>query len=373
MGSPSNASRASEPGSDAIFVTDSDCRIVGANNQAEILCGRVLADVKQACISSVFEGVEKGRLTGAIHDVVAMVASGSEPKPRLETDLKLLGVDGQEVDAICTDLPLAGHRFVQVALRDVSAYTDFEKTLRDAKVYAEEASRSKSEFMAVMGHELRTPLNAIIGYCDIMKREMFGPLGSPQYVSYLTDILCSGQRLLDLVSDILDIANAAGGKIKLREELFEPALLLNALSESFREAAEEKQVVVRYGADIGPLRIRGDLARLTQAVGHIVGNAIKFSGEGGAVDVTLGRQEDGGLSMIVADQGIGMTEEGIAQGLAMFSQVDSRLARKYEGAGIGLPLARLLLEAHDGGIELESTPGKGTRVSLYLPPDRLTA
>jgi PAS domain S-box-containing protein len=261
-----------------------------------------------------------------------------------------------------------GARFLTVL--DVTARRQAEQALIGAKEEAELASRSKTEFLANMSHELRTPLNAIIGFGDILMREIFGPLGDPHYVDYARDIHDSGQHLLEVINDVLDISRVEFGKLELAEEPVDVGELVDAGMRLMRDRVEAAGLgLSRAVADDLPF-IMGDGRRLKQVLINLLSNAIKFTPKGGRVTVRATTSDDG-LRIAVEDTGIGIAAEDIATAMRPFGQIDSRLSRKHEGTGLGLPLCRSMVEMHGGRLELDSTPGIGTKVTIWLPPARL--
>lgn len=245
--------------------------------------------------------------------------------------------------------------------------------LRRAKEEAEAASRSKSAFLAAMSHELRTPLNAIIGFSDMMRGETLGPLGAERYREYSALIGDSGRHLLDVINDVLDVSRIETGALTLDEGVVDLEQTVDAALSMIRDRAEAAHLSL--GADLprpAP-RLRGDARRIKQILLNLLSNAVKFSTDGGAVNVTAAVDDRGGLRVVVADTGIGMAPEDIPTALEVFGQVDSRLERRFEGTGLGLPLSASLMALHDGRLDVDSAPGQGTRVTLTFPAQRVLA
>jgi signal transduction histidine kinase len=234
---------------------------------------------------------------------------------------------------------------------------------------AEAASQTKSEFLANMSHELRTPLNAIIGFSDILHRTYYGPLTAKQK-EYVEDIRSSGKHLLDVISDILDMSKIETGKLELREADVELTEVVQACLPLIRERAQEGEVALRVDLPSRPVFVRVDETRFRQIVLNLLSNAVKFTAAGGQVAVIATCNHDG-LALKIQDTGIGMTDADIAVALQPFRQVDNSLSRRYEGTGLGLPLAKELIRLHEGGLHIDSAPGHGTTVTIRLPATRL--
>ncbi len=260
----------------------------------------------------------------------------------------------------------------------VSMYNDIterqraEDGLREAKESAEIANRTKSEFLANMSHELRTPLNAIIGFSEIITDQLFGPIGSPRYTEYSRDILASGRHLLNLINDILDVSKAEAGKIELHDEPVAVADTIGSAMRLVSARAKENGLTIDIVAPAGDgIVLNADPLRLKQIVLNLLSNAVKFTAAGGSVTVTYDIAPDGRFVLEVADTGIGIAEEDLPIVLTPFGQVDSKLARKYEGTGLGLPLSQALVKLHKGELKLRSEVGVGTAVSFTLPAERV--
>ncbi|MDP2125231.1 MAG: HAMP domain-containing sensor histidine kinase, partial [Parvibaculum sp.] len=236
---------------------------------------------------------------------------------------------------------------------------------------AASADKAKSQFLATMSHELRTPLNAILGFSEIMAYETFGPLGSTRYKNYADDILKSGRHLLSLINDVLDFTRADAGALLLTDENIDIAEAITDAARMIEAQATNGNVTLHIETDETLPHMRADHRRVRQVLLNLLSNAVKFTPPGGDVHVTTAI-EDGGLVIRVIDTGIGIAAEDIPVALERFGQIDSDLARKYEGTGLGLPLSKCLMEHHGGTLEIESESGRGTTVSLRFPEERIS-
>jgi signal transduction histidine kinase len=247
------------------------------------------------------------------------------------------------------------------------------KVLTEAMNEAQTADRAKSEFLANMSHELRTPLNAIIGFSEILKGEVLGPLGGAKYQQYAEDIHGSGRHLLEIINDILDLSRIEAGHMELNETMVAPAAVIAACNTLVRQRAEAAQLDLTIEQDPSLPRLRADERVLKQVLLNLLSNAIKFTAPGGLVRLRTERAPDGGFRVIVADTGIGIAPADIPRVLMPFGQVDGSLARSYEGTGLGLPLAKSLIELHGGRLDVASELGRGTTITVSLPAERFRA
>ena len=235
----------------------------------------------------------------------------------------------------------------------------------EEKTRAEEANQAKSKFLANMSHELRTPLNAIIGFSEIMESGMFGPLGAEKYSEYCTDIRGSGQYLLEVINDILDMSKIEAGRIRLDFEDLELDALLAESMRVVSAKAQEKQleVVSRISPD---LHLRADRRAVKQIALNLLSNAVKFTPAGGRI-VVRGRLADGCIVLGIADSGIGIARDALTRLGRPFEQVESQLTKSHQGSGLGLAIAKSLVELHGGRMRIRSALGRGTLVVVRLP------
>jgi two-component system cell cycle sensor histidine kinase PleC len=245
-----------------------------------------------------------------------------------------------------------------------------QNELQDALRAAEIANRSKGLFLATVSHELRTPLNAIIGFSELLVNRIFGPLGDPHYEDYARDIQSSGQHLLSLIEDVLDLSRVEMGQIRPR--LGRVDLRREARSAIAMVQARRNQDIAEITLEIptGFPDLNADARLIRQILINLISNAVKFTPPTGRITVSASTDDDGVL-MVVADDGIGIDPKDHAKVLRPFEQADNRLSRRYDGVGLGLPLAKAFVESHGGTLELESAIGVGTTISIRLPPDRI--
>jgi PAS domain S-box-containing protein len=254
-------------------------------------------------------------------------------------------------------------------VEDVTERHRAQQKLRAALAEAEEASRAKSAFLAAMSHELKTPLNAVLGFSEIIRDEMLGPIAPERYRGYAEDIHASGKRLLTIVSDVLDVAQLSGGAITLTPQSYSAKALIDESVTLARLATKDEREVTVDIPDIFPA-VEVDSKRLRQAIANLVCNALKFTPPGGRVTVSVRLERSGGMSFVVTDTGIGMEPQTIAAALEPFRQLDRSLSRRFEGAGLGLSITKSIVELHGGVLLIESAVGEGTTASIVLPASR---
>jgi two-component system, cell cycle sensor histidine kinase PleC len=263
--------------------------------------------------------------------------------------------------ATITDLRQSQHALE----RQTGELADLAGKYAEEKTRAEEANQAKSKFLANMSHELRTPLNAIIGFSEIMESGMFGPLGAEKYSEYSRDIRESGQYLLDVINDILDMSKIEAGGIHLSLEAVElDRLLADCMRVVFGRANEKRLTLTSHIAPC--LELRADRRALKQIVLNLLSNAVKFTPDGGAVTVH-GRLRGGLVSIVIADNGIGIPKDALHKLGRPFEQVESQLTKRHQGSGLGLAIAKSLAELHGGQMRIRSVLGIGTTVVVRLP------
>jgi len=232
---------------------------------------------------------------------------------------------------------------------------------------AEQSSRSKSMFLASASHDLRTPLNAIIGFSDMIRSEVLGPVGNPRYREYVEHIHDSGKLLLNITDDILDLSKIEAGRREMAPTMLDGCEIAEACLNVVAIEATAKGVALGVEAEHA-VRIYADNMALRQILLNLLSNAITFTPAGGRVTVRIARENGGGAAVDVVDTGIGMTADGIEVALEPFGQIDKTSQPRGRGTGLGLPISVRLTELHGGRLTIASTPGKGTTVRATFPP-----
>jgi PAS domain S-box-containing protein len=358
-----------EAASDAVFIVDRERRIVSANRQAQGLFGRGEQDMVAMPLFDLF-APESQRIVRHQFDVLA----------RGETDGPV--TDGREVAAhVGANAHLAllmtigrigeaGDRFC-VVLRDITAWKKQEHELVAAKLQAERASRAKSDFLAKISHEIRTPLNSIIGFSDVMIEERFGPIGNERYREYLKDIRASGEHVVSLLNDLLDLAKIEAGKLELNMV----AVNLNEMIQScvmlMQPQANREHIIIRTSLMASVKPVLADAKAVRQIVLNLLSNSIKFTGAGGQVIVSTAHGDDGSAMMRVRDTGIGMNESDLAAALEPFRQLATAARWGSSGTGLGLPLTKALVEANRAKFAISSKVNEGTLVEITFPASRV--
>jgi len=346
---------------EAVVLVDAEDRIVIANSR--------LADFFPTLAPQLASGMS---FTEAFRQV-EQLAGASAPGP-VEAD-----ADGADAAPTSSEreLRLADGRWLRISrspiqeggfflvISDFSDVKEREERLTEARRQAEAASEAKSTFLANMSHELRTPLNAIIGFSDVMANEVLGEL-NPSYIQYTHDIRQSGRHLLEIISSVLDLSKSEANKLTLTCSTVDLSEIIKASVTMMRDQCSRAKLTLLAVLPPDPIEVLGDPAKLRQVVLNLLSNAVKFTDTGGTITVSAAATE-GAAVIRVTDNGIGMSAEEIPIALSAFGQIDSRLARRYEGTGLGLPLSKAIVELHGGGITIDSAHGKGTSVTVTLP------
>jgi PAS domain S-box-containing protein len=369
---------------DALMTTDPRGIITDVNKQTEALTGCTRDELIGAPFKNYFTDPE--RAEAGINRVLNVGKVTNYELTARARNGKLTVVSYNATTFHDRDRSLQG---VFAAARDVTELKLFEQRLQQKNVELEDASRMKSEFLANMSHELRTPLNAIIGFSEVLKDGLMGEM-TDQQRGFIGDIFGSGKHLLSLINDILDLSKVEAGKMLLDLEAVQvSSLFVNSLS-IIREKAAARHIRLAMDAAEGLGCIQADARKVKQIVYNLLSNAVKFTVEGGQVTLRAGRvlraevgqlsgswtgrsfpMADNGfaefLKISVTDSGIGISPEGLEHLFKPFSQIDSGLARKFEGTGLGLAMVKLLAELHGGAVAVESAVGEGSCFTVWLP------
>jgi signal transduction histidine kinase len=266
-------------------------------------------------------------------------------------------------------LATLGRSFEKIRLEE-KAHMAFQE-LEKAKNQAEASSRAKTEFLKAISHELRTPLNAIIGFSDVLIGQGFGPLGSERYLDYARSIQENGDKLLNIINNVIDIAKLDSHKLELHEDSVQLRKLISTAIESVELKAKESGLTLAIDLPQELPFVIADEPKLRQVFMNLFSNAVKFTESPGKISLTVRWASKGNLEFEVADSGIGIEADKIPEVFKPFSQTDMGLDRSFDGMGLGLPIARAIVQLHGGDLKMESTPGKGTKVSFYLPEARI--
>jgi signal transduction histidine kinase len=261
---------------------------------------------------------------------------------------------------------LLGHR-VKFVLR----MSEVERRLRDATRQAEAANRAKSNFLTNMSHELRTPLNAIIGFSETMRGEILGPLGDERYADYANDIYQSGTHLLQLVNTMLDLSKVDAGMMVLCEDIVAVEPVVRAALALVQDKATKHGINLNLSLVSPAPLVMADEVRLKQILINLLSNAVKFTPDNGEICILVHRTPEGDIDFVIRDTGIGMAPEDIPRIKESFVQLDDPTSKRYDGTGLGVPLAIALAKLHGGSIVYESQIGVGTTATLRLPATRV--
>jgi two-component system cell cycle sensor histidine kinase PleC len=295
---------------------------------------------------------------------------------RSSGEMKLVKRDGSIANTLYTSATLElsqRRRFQVTTIMDITLRKQMEISLRVAKEQADAANHAKSAFLANMSHELRTPLNAIIGFSEIMMTGTFGPLVNPKYQEYMSDIHSSARHLLEIINEVLDMSKIEAGRVELDEHEINVPDAIESVVRMMASRAFSGGISLDTHIEEGIPDLKGDPRLVRQVLINLVSNAVKFSKSGGKIDVAASMRGDGDMQIIVSDTGIGIPRDKIRQALEPFGQIHdyAHASVENQGTGLGLPLARAMVELHGGYLQLESDSGSGTRVTIVFPPHRI--
>ena len=357
-----------ENSSDVISIIDADGVIRSESPALERMSGFSRDELMNREVSTLVHPDDREHLLAVLSDVAAT------PDGMETVEYRVSHKDGtwltmESIAKNMLDNPVV--KGVVVTSRDISERRRAQDSLMAAKEEAEYANRSKTEFLANMSHELRTPLNAVIGFAGMIGQEIYGPLGSPKYLESAAHIDESATHLLGLINDLLDVSKIEVGKMDIFEEDFDVGPTIEQILRMIEPRAIEAGVTVSSADSGEPPGLRADKRMLKQMILNLVSNAVNFTPQGGSVIVGAEVDSGGALAISVCDTGIGMAEEDIPTALAAFGQIRSGTQPRDKGTGLGLPLTKSLIELHDGEIEITSTVGVGTTVTIRYPASRV--
>jgi PAS domain S-box-containing protein len=355
---------------DGIVLIAQDGTIRSISRPAEALFGFDSATVTGRPFASLF-AVESQR---AARDYLNSLAEGGVASV-LNDGREVIGREahGRFIPLFMTIGKLPGDAGYCAVLRDITPWKRAEEELTKARAEAERASSQKTEFLARISHEIRTPLNAIIGFSELMLDEKFGPIGNERYRDYLRDINRSGNHVLDLVNDLLDISKIEAGAQELS---YEAVALNEALAEAvalMQPQANRERVIIRSSFATDLPEVVADLRSIRQIALNLLSNAVRYTQAGGQVIVSTAYEPNGDVVLRVRDTGIGMTRAEIEEAMKPFKQLNTLKRSRGDGTGLGLPLTKALAEANRANFAMHSTPGEGTLVEITFPSTRVLA
>jgi PAS domain S-box-containing protein len=260
-----------------------------------------------------------------------------------------------------------GESFVHGTYQDITDRKRIERALQVARDDARVSNAAKTAFLAAMSHELRTPLNAVIGFSELIAKQAFGPIGNEKYIEFSQNVLDAGRRIFNQVEDVLTIAQLESRTYDLKFEILDLVAVTKSALREFRQGAAALNRETSFQTADDEMLVPGDEQAIRQMLSKLLSNAAKFSAAGSPIAVVLDSGSGGLVRLSIADQGVGMSAEEAELAIQPFRQVDSRLARKYEGAGLGLSITKALIDGHGGQMEIVSAPLEGTRVVLTFP------
>jgi PAS domain S-box-containing protein len=351
---------------DGLLVIDEHGKVRSANPAAERMLGQRATEIVG---QHFFDVIATPSHQPPIHSLSRMVYAD---RP---SQVELTRPDGTTLiaDVALTRLPDHPNAAFVALLHDVTEMKMREAELRAARDQAEAASNSKSQFLANMSHELRTPLNAVIGFSEIMKSELLGPIGTESYRGYSHSIHDSAKHLLGIINDILDISSIESGSPRLYEGIHAPEQICQSVVALVAGRADVAQVKLAVNVDPATDLLFADGRMMKQMLINLVGNAIKFSSKGGRVEIRVtpaGPEPHSGVVFAVADAGIGIAKEDIPRIVKPFEQVETAFARNFDGVGLGLPLVNSMARLHGAQLTIDSELNVGTTVSILFPAAR---
>ena len=361
--------------SDGIIIVDDTGDVIHANASAEALFGRdrrelrnlsfssLFAEESQRSVSDYLDGLSSNGVASVLNDgreVIGREANGGL-MPLFMTIGKLDDEDNQENKGYCA------------VLRDITQWKRAEEELIESRRIAENANAQKSDFLAKVSHEIRTPLNAIIGFSEVMMEERFGEMNNPRYLGYARDIHNSGEHLISLVNDLLDLSKIEAGKLDLTFASVQLNDLIREAVAIMQPDANKDRIIIRTSLEENLPNVVADARSIRQIALNLLSNAVKFTNSGGQVIISTALEENGEVSMRVRDTGVGMSEAELEIALEPFRQVGAESHGKSTGTGLGLPLTKALVEANRAKFVINSRVDYGTLIHVTFPNERVLA
>ncbi len=356
---------------DGVALLDRQGNVLGLNRSAEALFGFESSDIEGRNFTALFapesHRASMDYLDGlASNGVASVLNDGREVIGRVREGglIPLFMTLGRVGDN--------GSKFCAV-FRDITQWKRAEEDLIHAKRHAESASSAKSEFLAKISHEIRTPLNAILGFSEVMMEERFGPIGNDRYREYLRDIHQSGEHLISLINDLLDLSKIEAGKLDLNFVSVDLNEIAGQCMAIMQPQANRERIIIRTALSPDVPHVVADARSIRQIVLNLLSNSVKFTQPGGQVIVSTMLTENGEVHLRVRDTGVGMSESEIKMALEPFRQVNTRGRTGTGGTGLGLPLTKALVEANRASFVIKSTVNAGTLVEVAFPSTRVLA
>jgi len=356
---------------DGVIVLDPEGKLLSGNRSAEALFGYESHELTDMAFADLFapesertaldylDGLTRAGVASVLNDgreVIGRVRQGG-----LIPLFMTMGRIGDGDEKLCA------------VFRDITQWKKAEEELLESKRQAEKTSLAKSEFLAKISHEIRTPLNSIIGFSEVMMEERFGPIGNERYKQYLDDIHASGQHVVSLLNDLLDLSKIEAGKLELTFTRVNLNEQVQQCVASMQPQANRERIIIRTSLASTLPQIVADARSVRQIVINLLSNSIKFTGAGGQVIVSTAFNDAGEVILRVRDTGVGMSEQDLATALEPFQQLATSARWGSNGTGLGLPLTKALVEANRASFSISSRPNAGTLVEISFPGTRVLA